>query len=343
MSSKTYPKISIVIPVKNDAKGLENCLISIKRQTYPQDKLEIIVIDDRSIDNTVQIANKYKATVLMNEYHGKKIINRSETGKAIGLHHATGQFLYILEQDIEIAGEDFFQKLVYPLVNDAGIAASFAREGLPNNKMTWVTRFISYHPIQCDPMYEFFSTSIESRIIEKRKGYWLLKYDFKNVPPAGRMLFRIKLISENECWNWPGFFDLDSVCALVKAGHSQFAFVPDAGIYHYHAKTLQQLIFKRIRNLNYHFFPYMDTSYFSWFDIKSKKGIAKIFIWVLYANLFFPAMLKGIYKSLKYKDVILLAEPIIAILTTDVLIWSFIKSKSGRNLISSMLKNLFVV
>jgi hypothetical protein len=64
-------------------------------------------------------------------------------------------------------------------------------------------------------------------------------------------------------------------------------------------------------------------------------------VWVLYANLLFPATLKGIYKSIKYKDVILLAEPVIALLTTDVLLWSFFTSKSGRSLILSMLKNLF--
>jgi len=57
MIFRTYPKISIVTPVFNNARFIENCVISVLNQGYPN--LEYIVIDGGSTDGTAQIIEKY--------------------------------------------------------------------------------------------------------------------------------------------------------------------------------------------------------------------------------------------------------------------------------------------
>ena len=59
MEVKSYPLVSIVVTTKNEEKNIENCLNSIKNQNYPQNKIEIIVVDNNSIDKTKQIALRY--------------------------------------------------------------------------------------------------------------------------------------------------------------------------------------------------------------------------------------------------------------------------------------------
>jgi glycosyltransferase involved in cell wall biosynthesis len=49
----------VVITTKNEEKNIANCLESIKRQTYPQNRIEIIVVDNNSTDKTKEIARKY--------------------------------------------------------------------------------------------------------------------------------------------------------------------------------------------------------------------------------------------------------------------------------------------
>jgi glycosyltransferase involved in cell wall biosynthesis len=51
------PLVSIVITTKNEERNIENCLISIKEQTYYH--IEIIVVDNASEDKTKEIALKY--------------------------------------------------------------------------------------------------------------------------------------------------------------------------------------------------------------------------------------------------------------------------------------------
>ena len=55
-----YPTISILIPTLNAANVLEGCLKSITEQEYPWDKVEIIVADGGSTDNTLGIVSKFK-------------------------------------------------------------------------------------------------------------------------------------------------------------------------------------------------------------------------------------------------------------------------------------------
>jgi glycosyltransferase involved in cell wall biosynthesis len=54
-----FPLISAVITTQNEEKNIKNCLESIKRQTYPVEKIEIIVVDNDSSDATKEIAAKY--------------------------------------------------------------------------------------------------------------------------------------------------------------------------------------------------------------------------------------------------------------------------------------------
>ena len=50
---------SILIPARNEARFLPACLDSLLCQNYPNDRYEIIVIDDHSTDETSSIARAY--------------------------------------------------------------------------------------------------------------------------------------------------------------------------------------------------------------------------------------------------------------------------------------------
>ena len=54
------PKISIVTPSYNHARYLEECLLSVKEQNYPN--VEHIVVDDGSTDNSLEILNRRAST-----------------------------------------------------------------------------------------------------------------------------------------------------------------------------------------------------------------------------------------------------------------------------------------
>ncbi len=92
-------KVSVIIPVFNSEKYIQECLHSVINQTYTN--LEIIAINDGSVDTSEQLIKEISATdhrIIYLEHNGK--INRgvSKT-RQLGLQYATGEFIAFLDAD----------------------------------------------------------------------------------------------------------------------------------------------------------------------------------------------------------------------------------------------------
>lgn len=57
-----YPPLTIIIPARNEAAAIRRCLSGLLQQTYPADRLEVIVVDDNSTDGTGEIVRRLAET-----------------------------------------------------------------------------------------------------------------------------------------------------------------------------------------------------------------------------------------------------------------------------------------
>lgn len=101
------PKVSILIPIYNVEKYLDECLSSVVNQSLKN--IEIICINDGSTDGSLEIIQKY-----MQNDPRVKLINKPNSGYGDsmnqGLKVATGQYIGIVESD-DIAKKDMFKAL----------------------------------------------------------------------------------------------------------------------------------------------------------------------------------------------------------------------------------------
>jgi len=58
--SAEQPSVSILVPARNEERFIGNCLESLVSQEYPPDRYEIVVVNDRSSDNTPTIIGSYQ-------------------------------------------------------------------------------------------------------------------------------------------------------------------------------------------------------------------------------------------------------------------------------------------
>ena len=86
----------MVIPIFNAEGRLERCLESLKVQTYPRDRFEVIVADGMSTDASVEIARRYGATVVDNPQR------RAGAGRNTALEVARGDLIAFTEDDVEL-------------------------------------------------------------------------------------------------------------------------------------------------------------------------------------------------------------------------------------------------
>ncbi|MBU0540228.1 glycosyltransferase, partial [Patescibacteria group bacterium] len=91
------PKLTIVIPAKNEEKHLPKLLENISRQTFKD--FEIIVADAASGDRTREVALAYGAKVVEGGMPGP--------GRNRGAEHAEGDTILFLDADVALFSEEF--------------------------------------------------------------------------------------------------------------------------------------------------------------------------------------------------------------------------------------------
>ena len=88
--------ISIVIPVYNAEKYLEQCLNSIKDQTYKN--FEVILVNDGSIDHSESICMDFVKVDTRFKYF-TKVNGGASSARNFGLDHVTGDFITFIDAD----------------------------------------------------------------------------------------------------------------------------------------------------------------------------------------------------------------------------------------------------
>ena len=112
----SLPSISVIIPVYNRPQDITTCLDSLLSLDYPKDKLEIIVVDDASADETPDIVSHYPVNMIRNKENRQAPYSRN-----LGAARARGDILAFIDSDC-LADRTWLRELV-PAFKDPTIAA----------------------------------------------------------------------------------------------------------------------------------------------------------------------------------------------------------------------------
>ena len=125
--------ISVIIPVYNSAKYIENTLISLEQQTMK--KFEVILINDGSKDESVSIIKKYIDKSKMDI----KLINQFNQNAAVarnrGIEIAKGKFLYFIDSDDYLTDDNIFEKMINEIQDNELLIGNYYYIDLNNNKI----------------------------------------------------------------------------------------------------------------------------------------------------------------------------------------------------------------
>ncbi len=110
---ENLPIVSVIIPCRNEQKYLSKFLDSIVKQDYPKEKLEIIIVDGKSEDQTIDIAKKYSE-----KYKFIKVLNNDKkitpVALNIGIRNSFGDIIIRMDAH-SIYEHDYISKCVFYL------------------------------------------------------------------------------------------------------------------------------------------------------------------------------------------------------------------------------------
>lgn len=113
---KFEPSVSFVIPCKNEEKSIAKTIHKCFAADYPKDKLEVIIINDGSTDNTIVVLNELKKTYQELTIVDWKINKGKRHGMSTGFAMAKGEIIVQLDSDSYI-DPTTFRKLIEPFRN----------------------------------------------------------------------------------------------------------------------------------------------------------------------------------------------------------------------------------
>jgi cellulose synthase/poly-beta-1,6-N-acetylglucosamine synthase-like glycosyltransferase len=96
LNDSELPAATVIVAARNEEKNILRCLISLDNIVYDEDKLEIIIVDDKSNDNTGQIINEF----IKDKLKFKKIITKREIGILKGKTNALANAIDVAKGEI---------------------------------------------------------------------------------------------------------------------------------------------------------------------------------------------------------------------------------------------------
>lgn len=215
MGNSYLPYVSVIIPVYNGRLTLSECLESVKNLDYPNDRLEVIVVDNGSKDGSDKIAEKYGAKVLY-----ETSIQSPGAARNKGIIEAKGELIAFTDSDCVVT-------------------------------MSWLKHLVKYWD---DNQMGCFAGKIEaytpSTIVEKYSKHvgmlnqeWTLHHQYLPYTQTANSAYRKYVFDQIGLFNTEMIAgeDGDLAWRMQRKLNLRIKYIPEALVYHKHRSTIRGL------------------------------------------------------------------------------------------------------
>lgn len=320
-ASENYRKISFIIPTYNAGVHIDRCLRSIREQVYPQEKIEILILDGGSCDDTLEVAKKYNCYILNNP---KRL---AEYGVQLGMQEATGDFLVVFAADNELVGNDWVDKVINVFNNDKDISAVWGRLASGKDD-SGLNKY--FELIQSDPLNWFLNKNLNKyRYKTEAPGTDYVIFMVDPAKPlvwgANGLVYRAERIKK--IWNHNGYLgDNDAFQYMIEQGNNKVAYFDVPFVYHHHVSKISDWVRKWKRNFRSHLLDKQKTRNMNWVFTGGFK--IKLALWLIYSLIPVFSILHCIYLIFRDKEIHWLYHPVCCFLQTSVYAWLIFTSPS---------------
>jgi hyaluronan synthase len=131
-----WPMVSVVIPAFNEGPMVERSIRSVTKSNYPSDRLEIIVVDDGSRDDTFfhmqRLRREFPSLVRLVRFSSNR---GKRAALEAGFRDATGEIVVTIDSDSEVEPKTI-PEMVTPFLADAGVGGVAGRVAVLNRDTT---------------------------------------------------------------------------------------------------------------------------------------------------------------------------------------------------------------
>lgn len=202
------PKISVIVPNYNGSSTLSECIQSLLLLNYPKERMEIIIVDNGSTDNSIQIIKAFPVKLLV-----ENNIKSSYAARNLGVKEATGEIFAFTDADCVVDKQWIFNAMKYLAIKEVG---GVAGEVMGTTPKTLVEEF-----------------TIVNKIFDQSRSFNYRYYPFAITANAFYKKFVFDKIGTFET-NWISGGDVDFSWRMQIYGGMKLVFANDCIVYHHH-------------------------------------------------------------------------------------------------------------
>ncbi len=301
------PPVSFIICTYNDKLLVKKCIDSILFQDY-SGKFEIICIDDKSTDGTLEFLKSYGSKI-------KLFINKTkyaegfDAGKSQGYKKAKGEVIIFLDQDNELIGKNWLSEFVKPFIFEKDIIGAPCIMQV-RKEDNIANRYLSY--MGTDPFA--IERSFEGRFalgklkLDDKKDYWIYSIPKDDILCTGGNCFGV--FKKNLDLINGYSYDVEMIYNLVHKGVNNIAIPKNTRVHHLTVNSLWDFVSKRYKwGKRYAVADLKDNNRkYSWIPQNFKEWV-KFFVFVFLNLIIITRLFKGIWNCFKYKDLAWILHP----------------------------------
>ena len=179
--------VSVIIPVYNGEKFVQRAIRSAVDQNFPRKQFEIIVVDDGSTDNTVEVIQPFKNFVRILRHEKNMGLAASRN---TGIKAARGQYIVNLDADDYLHQDFLYIEIMFLSLNEDFDAVSCDYFIVDEHEKHLERRNATEYPIACGIMFRMeqlidiglYSENFLVREEEDLRQRFLNKYRIHHIP-----------------------------------------------------------------------------------------------------------------------------------------------------------------
>jgi cellulose synthase/poly-beta-1,6-N-acetylglucosamine synthase-like glycosyltransferase len=177
-TNSTYqPTVSVIIAARDEEENISHCLASMHNLTYPRQKLEIVVVDDRSADRTadlvLQSATVDRAIRLLTALPERGDLRGKTNAIAQAIEASSGEILLFTDADCEVQPGWIEETVKYYSDETVGLVAGFTQLRATNGfeRMQSLDWFLLFSAAAAGIKLGYPFTAVGNNLSVRRKAY----------------------------------------------------------------------------------------------------------------------------------------------------------------------------
>lgn len=336
------PIVSIIIATYNSERTLERTLLSIRKQTIQQNKVEILIVDGGSKDKTLTIAKAYTCKIIKNP------LVEPLNAKYLGFHESKGKYVIGLDHDEVFINRKSLEERLKIFNKDNRVKAIHSSGYITPDHSSPINFYVnefgdpfSFYIYRLTKSFRFFIASLRKRytIAYEDKKYLLFKTSISEgrVPlmeilVAGSMVDKSYLLNNFRTILRDKKLFLPNLLLHLLSLNPYIAVMKNDPLYHYSVENVSKYLKKlewRIKNNIY----FNDTTGSAGFlkreQYEGKNTTFKKYLFIPYSLSILLPLLDALWLCVTRKNLSYFIHVPLSAITAALIVYHYIKRSFG--------------